>query len=100
MTLSTAATGEDLKQIGLDLVESHNPTFVETMRDYARQYCKIHLSVTSDDLRRYATSHGIKANHPNAWGAIFRGNEWRATGIEKSTLPSNHGRMIRRWELA
>jgi hypothetical protein len=93
-------SGQELKQMGLDLVESHNVNFTERMRDYATRYCRVHKSVTSDDLRRYATSHDIEPDHKNAWGSIFRKPVWKAIGFEPSTLPSNHGRIIRRWALA
>jgi hypothetical protein len=91
--------GENPKDTGIASVESHNPTFVEKMRARAIEVATSEGTVTSDDLRRYGKAYGIEPNHPNAWGAIFRGNLWRSVGRKKSTLNSNHSREIRVWSL-
>ncbi len=85
------------KQLGLDLVEDHNFSFVDHMRDLAIAISNRDGQVTSDDLRRAATRLGIEPDHQNAWGAIFRGKRWKPMGYVNSTLPSNHARVIRVW---
>ncbi len=87
------------KETGQDLVSSHNPTFLDTMRQVARDIAARQGSVTADDLRRYAAAHSITPHHPNAWGAIFRGAHWQSIGIRRSALVSNHARTIRGWSL-
>lgn len=87
------------KQLGLDLVENNNQVFIGTMRSRARDLARRDGSVTTDDLRGEAIALGIEPEHPNAWGAIFKGREWQAVGYESSVHPSNHGRVIRRWSL-
>lgn len=87
------------KQLGLDLVENNNQAFIETMRSKARMLARRDGSVTTDCLRAIARDMGIEPDHPNAWGAIFKGGEWEQIGFESSVLPSNHGRIIRRWSL-
>ena len=91
--------GHKRKEAGLDSVEAHNPSFVEIMRNRAREIVAKTGRVTSDDLRRYARVNGIEPDHPNAWGAIFAGKDWVQIGRTKSTLTSNHAREIRIWAL-
>ena len=57
-------------------------------------------SLTIDDLRNYAHQRGIAPRHPNAWGAVFRGQEWRSVDYRCSGIPSNHGRRVCVWRLA
>ena len=90
-------SGKELKQLGLDLVEEHNKTFVELMREHAIALSRRHGRVTSDDLRAAAARSGIEPDHKNAWGAIFRGKNWKPLGFENSKIPSNHARVIRVW---
>jgi len=89
--------GLQLRDRGLDQVESNSPTFQELMRAEAKRICRIKGWVTSDDLREYANREGIEPHHPNAWGAVFRGKDWVTVGIANSTVPTNHARLIRRW---
>lgn len=91
--------GAAQKQLGLDLVENNNQVFVQTMRSKARMLARQNGSVTSDDLRAEALACDLEPEHPNAWGSIFRGPEWEPLSFEPSTLPSNRGRIIRRWGL-
>lgn len=95
--LDMLAFGERLKEQGLERVEAHHGDFLETMRDYAKVFSQRYGYVSSDELRRYAKAHGIEPDHPNAWGAVFQGKNWRHIGRKKSTLPSNHAREIRVW---
>ncbi|MDT8419371.1 MAG: hypothetical protein RQ754_02980 [Desulfuromonadales bacterium] len=92
-------TGEERKAEGLSVIEENHGDFLETMRTRARKIAAEKGSVTSDDLRAYAACWGIEPAHPNAWGGIFRGSEWECIGFKKSTLPSNHARLVRVWRL-
>lgn len=87
------------KQLGLDLVEANAQTFVETMRSYAREFARKNVTVTSDDLRDYADEIGFHPHHKNAWGAVFRGDDWMQIGYTKSRRRSNHARVIGVWAL-
>jgi hypothetical protein len=84
---------------GIEAVISSNECFVSTMRGIARIIVRRKGVVTSDDLREIARDHGIVPKHENAWGGIFRGNEWECVGFMKSKLPSNHARTIRTWRM-
>ena len=95
-----ALSGEQAKQIAMFSHEVTSATFLETMRSRARSICLQFGTVTADDLREYADSICMAPPHHNAWGAVFKGNEWRCTAFVKSRLPSNKGRMIRQWTLA
>lgn len=90
----------DLKEQGKNLVSEHGPDFLDIMREVAVAIARRKGSVTSDDLRLYATQNGIVPHNQNAWGAVFRGAKWRCDGFTRSTLVSNHARTIRRWVLA
>lgn len=74
-------------------------TYVETARGVARLICRRKGIVSMDDVREVLSAHGVTAPHPNAIGAVFKGNEWVPVGFMKSKVPSNHARTIRTWRL-
>lgn len=92
--------GLEARNEGLERVEMSNQEFVGTMRSYARRICMSSKEgfVTSDALRIKADELGIYPNSPNAWGAIFSGNDWKCVGRQKSTYKSNHAREIKQWQ--
>lgn len=87
-------SGALLKAHGLALVEDSNASFVATMRELAKGIALVKGEVCSDDLRQAADQAGLKPAHPNAWGCILRGKEWREVGRKHSVLASNHYRKI------
>lgn len=91
--------GERERDAGVAKVETNERSFVERMRSHAATVARVNGNVSSDDLRRYAKAVGIKPNHPNAWGSIFRGGMFEQIGYRRSMLRSNHGRQIRVWAL-
>lgn len=90
--------GQQLKQIGLDLVEDHNPDFMDLARREARRICYQNGTVSSDDLRQWASERGIEPKHPNAWGAVFRVG-FKKVGYKQAAWPSCHARNIAVWAL-
>lgn len=92
-------TADELKQIGMEFVESHNKRWVERMRAQAKKHARLHGQVCSDDLRRYADSQKDYPIHPNAWGAVMRCQGFVVVKHQASTYPSTHGREIRVWRL-
>lgn len=93
-------TGQQLKKAGLDRVESNNLDWLDRMRGLAESECALNGSVTIDTLRRWADTLDDQPDHPNAWGAVFRGSDWKCIGRVKSTYRSNHAREIKVWTLA
>lgn len=89
--------GENLRDKGKDLVENNNERWIDHMREYAAEYSLDHGQVTTDQLRDYADLIHWQPEHPNAWGAMFRGKQWRAIGRIKSKRTSNHARLITVW---
>ena len=89
--------GLEQKQLGLALTESNNTALVKLARAVAKEICGRKGSVTMDDVRRELGD--LKPSSPNAYGAVFHGDEWHCIGWEPSTLKSNHARFIRRWKL-
>ena len=43
--------GDQLKQMGLDLVSEHNPDFIELVRSEAVRYCQMHGTVAAELAR-------------------------------------------------
>jgi len=90
--------GLQLKQRGLDAVEHSNPTWVESMRWWAKHQSRQHGKVSADDVRRFSRQLDWQPESPNAYGAIFRGKHWQCIGRKKSEHPGNHSREIRVWK--
>jgi len=91
--------GKQLKEAGIAKVAANNESFLTLMRLQAMRICNLHGKVTVDQLRRYAAKKHIYPNHPNAWGAIFRGRRWQRIGYKLSTTRSAHHRVIGIWVL-
>ena len=97
-------TCEQQKQFSLNLVETNNHTWIESMRGEGRRIARAKGRVCADDLRDYAETllrnYGLQPKHPNAWGAIFRTDEFQMLDYCNSIHPSNHARLIRVYCLA
>ena len=89
---------QELKVQGLDTVEESHLPFVQRMRHVAIRIAGYRGWVTSDDLRAYAALNGLAPAHSNAWGAVFRGPQWKVIGRCKSAVPENHHRTICVWQ--
>lgn len=103
-TMINAAESRSQKQLALDLVENHNPTFMETMRGVARMLANRNGSVTSDDLQEFYEIHKVKYDipaptHHNAWGAVFNTKEFIPAGYTQTKRVAGKGRVIRVWRL-
>lgn len=90
--------GRALKDDGLASVSENNTEFLAIMRAEARRISDVRGWVTSDDLRVYASQLDLEPTHQNAWGAIFRGPQWKVVGHRKSAVPGNHAREIKIWQ--
>jgi len=91
--------GMQAKIHGILQVAFNGDQFVQTMRKVAIEIAKKNGSVSCDDLRKLAIKHAIKPHHPNAWGSIFKTNDFKIVGFKKSELVSNHARRILIWGL-
>lgn len=85
------------RNAGMDRVAANNAAFLEVARRFAREYCRRNGSVTSDQVRVYMTSIGMRPSSKNAWGCLFKERGWTCVGRRKSELPSNHARWIGEW---
>lgn len=92
-------TGEQLKLDGIAQVAANNSTWIDRMRDLAigESILSMDGTVTSDNLRYLADRLGDHPKHQNAWGAVFRGPNWKCVGRTKSTYRTNHAREIKIW---
>jgi hypothetical protein len=82
------------KEAGLDGVEVNNQSWVLNARRVAEGICREKGEVSTDDLRPILPAPA----HPNSWGAVFRA-PWVCKGWRRSSVKSNHARMIRVWSL-
>ena len=80
-------------------LETRNATFLLRARKYAKWHAETHGRVTADDVRAWAARRWIAPDHPNAWGAIFKGNEFVMIGTECSSTESRRGGIIRIWSV-
>lgn len=94
-------TPEAAKRAGIAQVSANNRWFLEEARARARRHALAHRTVTVDDIRPGMEADGLYPEHPNAWGAVFRGREWRWAGeYRTSALVQGHGNRQRVWRLA
>lgn len=90
---------EARKRAGLETVEANAEEWMPWIRRYAVSIAKSNGEVTSDDLRHVADQFGRQPHHPNAWGAVFRGDAWECIGFRKSKYRTNNARRISVWSL-
>ena len=90
-------TGEQLKLKGIDQVAENNSEWLDCMRTLAIAWAQDFGYVCADDLRPFTNTIPFQPNHPNAWGAVFRGRHWKMIGRRKSRYTSNHAREIKVW---
>jgi len=98
MTQLDLIEGEARKEEGIGRVSGNNGLFLNRMRNKAIDISNLWGKVTTDDLRAYADHIEISPHHPNAWGAIFKGKNWKYIGRTKSAWPPNHARSISVWK--
>jgi hypothetical protein len=85
------------KERGLDAVQRHNSRWIDYARPVARRIARERGTVTADDVREALEPMGIRPDHPNAYGGLFRhGFEW--TGEWRiSRRVIGHGNQQRVW---
>jgi len=93
------SAGRHARDAGIARIIDTNATFVETARGIARLLARRIGVVCMDDVRKVLNDYGITPKHQNAFGAVFKGDEWVAVGWKQSEIPSNHGRPVRSWKL-
>lgn len=90
--------GVALKAAGMARAAAHRPEPLEVAKEIARTLARMHGQVTADDVQEWL--RGTNAEPlGNAAGRIFMGKEWVCVGWRASRRTTNHGRMIRVWEL-
>ncbi len=87
-------------ELGMEQVAKGNVRWIELAREVARAIAKAQGTVTADDVRHVFYARGHRPEHPNAWGAVFRGSGLRWTGaFNHSAVVAGHGNLQRVWEL-
>jgi len=82
---------------GIRRVAEHNETWLERARKQARMIDMVYAKVSSADVREWADETNDHPDHPNAWGALFRGGGWRCVGRVKTRHADGHAREIKLW---
>lgn len=98
MTQLDLLEGERRKKEGISRVAGNSAMFLNRMRNKAIDISDFWGKVSSDELRCYAKNFDIEPPHPNAWGAVFKGRNWKCIGRQKSAWPGNHARSIGVWK--
>lgn len=88
--------GRQLKLAGMERVERNNLLWVRTMRGYLRAMA-LAGPVTAEDAHELAQRLNWEPTHHNAYGALFRGREWRRIGYQQASRPSAHARVLSMW---
>jgi len=91
--------GEARKEAGRDRVEANNREWLDWARFNAREIAFWRGEITIDDIREMADSFGRQPTHPNAYGCVFRGEQWEKVGYRKSLRSKAHARVISVWAL-
>lgn len=73
--------------------------FCALMRKVARKFASRSGTVTTDDLRKWASPRNIRPTHPNTWGSVFKTGGFHPIGRINSQIPTNHKRSICVWAL-
>lgn len=97
--------GLEQQQLAMDLMETNNDSFIESMRSVARMMCRARGAISTDDLRIWfdmnQAAKGIPSPTSNkVWGTIFKSKDFVQHGFTRSRIPHCHGRMIMTWKLA
>ena len=92
------------REDGILRVAAHNETWLEWARHQAWLIVQEYGEVTSADIRVRAQAADRWPDHPNAWGAVFRGRtggqKWVQTGDWVPCCHADgHARMVRVWTL-
>ncbi len=99
-----AKKADEGKQLGLNLIESNNPSFLETIRSIARIMIRKQGPITADDLRVWYEDNRGERRIPeptshNVWGNVFRTKDFVFLGHVKSKQIQGHGNRIGLWGL-
>ncbi len=89
------ADGNARRRDGLDRVEQNAEEWLAWIRAEAVRISQERGEVSADDLRVVTEQAHRHPHHPNAWGAVFRGNEWELIGRRTSSTPTAHAREIK-----
>lgn len=97
------AAGLAAREYGMDLAADPRADILERARAIATTIARSRMSreVSADDVYRQLNAEGYSETDLGpAAGSIFRGPAWEFTGVwRRSERVSNHGRMIRVWQL-
>ncbi len=91
---------EAAKERGIRLAAEKNGDLLSLARRIARIIAFEDGTVDIDRVRRRLEISGVRFEPGNWMGAVFKGNEWRATGrFVKASHEGGHNRLIRVWAL-
>ena len=101
MSILDDAQAQSNKESALSKVASAHANWLGIARQEALAIAAVKGTVTADDVRAVLYTQGLKPDHFNAWGAVFRTDDFQFTGeYRRSAVPEGKGNMQRVWRAA
>ena len=90
-------TGQELKTDIMVRLDITCEGWLSRARATARTLCRMYGQITIEDVTTAMVDD--PAPHPNAKGAVFKGNEWQSCGLKAATHAEAHGRRVFVWQM-
>jgi hypothetical protein len=98
MRLSNLEESVDQREAGLERVAQNAGDWLSWIRLRARLISAKNGYVSASELRQVADYFNRQPHHPNAWGAVFRGKNWKLVGYKRNAQVSAHARRVGMWK--
>lgn len=89
--------GRNLRDNAILTLEEKRIEWINKARDFAIKIAKKDGRVTINDVRKHIELP--EDYHPNTWGAVLRGKQFKAIGFDQALHPAAHARTIRLYQL-
>jgi hypothetical protein len=89
--------GRDLRDAGIAAVSIGREDWLAHARSVAIEVAEANGQVTINEVRELVELPAD--NHPNTWGAVFKGDAFEPIGYCQATHPSAHARVVRVYKL-
>lgn len=90
-------TGRNLRDDALLTLEEKRVEWINKARAQAVAIARRAGRVTINDVRKEMELP--EDYHPNTWGAVLRGSQFKAIGFDQAVHPAAHARTIRLYQL-
>ncbi len=90
-------TGRNLRDAAILTLEEKRVEWINKAREHAVKIARQYGRVTINDVRQHIDLP--EDYHPNTWGAVLRGKQFKAIGFDQAVHPAAHARTIRLYQL-